>query len=184
MTVQNLRINVSFFVTLALVCVDRIGPLKILLIPAANLHAKYAEVEGHSVQKLLSGDTVRYTHTTYCNTWTTKVGLQCGRWQTVLCRRIYIAKYLYTLAFSAEHLVDNRRNWFNKRYGETDNYLSYVSLILFVRLGLQENSWLRRWAKYTKLCMVWQPNILNNCYELSGGYAPPNDPAPIYRTTV
>jgi len=21
--------------------------------------------------------------------------------------------------------------------------------------------------------MVWQPNILNNCYELSGGYAPP-----------
>ena len=36
----------------------------------------------------------------------------------------------------------------------------------------QENSWLRRWAKYTKLCMVWQPNILINCYELSGGYAP------------
>jgi len=26
--------------------------------------------------------------------------------------------------------------------------------------------------------MVWQPNILNNCYELSGGYAgaPPNHP--------
>jgi len=21
--------------------------------------------------------------------------------------------------------------------------------------------------------MVWQPNILNNCYELAGGYAPP-----------
>ena len=40
----------------------------------------------------------------------------------------------------------------------------------------QENSWLRRWAKYTKLCMVWQPNILINCYELSGGYAPPNHP--------
>jgi len=40
-------------------------------------------------------------------------------------------------------------------------------------LGSQENSWLRRWAKYTKLCMIWQPNILNNCNELSGGYAPP-----------
>jgi len=26
----------------------------------------------------------------------------------------------------------------------------------------QENSWLRRWAKYTKLRMVCQPNILNN----------------------
>jgi len=24
--------------------------------------------------------------------------------------------------------------------------------------------------------MVWQPNILNNCYELSGGYALPNHP--------
>jgi len=24
--------------------------------------------------------------------------------------------------------------------------------------------------------MVWQPNILNNCYELSGGYAPLNNP--------
>jgi len=24
--------------------------------------------------------------------------------------------------------------------------------------------------------MVWQPNILTNCYELSGGYAPPNHP--------
>jgi len=24
--------------------------------------------------------------------------------------------------------------------------------------------------------MVWQPNILNNCYELSGGYAPPEPP--------
>jgi len=24
--------------------------------------------------------------------------------------------------------------------------------------------------------MVWQPNILNNCYELSGGYAPSNHP--------
>jgi len=44
------------------------------------------------------------------------------------------------------------------------------------KLGSQENSWLRRWAKYTKLCMVWQPNIINNCYELSGGYAPPNHP--------
>ena len=43
-------------------------------------------------------------------------------------------------------------------------------------LDSQENSWLRRWAKYTKLCMVWQPNILNICYELSGGYAPPNNP--------
>jgi len=41
------------------------------------------------------------------------------------------------------------------------------------KLGSQENSWLRRWAKYTKLCMVWHPNILNNCYELSGGYPPP-----------
>jgi len=40
------------------------------------------------------------------------------------------------------------------------------------KLGSQKNSWLRRWAKYTKLCMVWQPNILNNCYELSGGCAP------------
>ena len=40
------------------------------------------------------------------------------------------------------------------------------------KLGSQKNSWLRRWAKCTKLCMVWQPNILNNCYELSGGYAP------------
>ena len=36
----------------------------------------------------------------------------------------------------------------------------------------KKNSWPRRWAKYTKLCMVWQPNILNNCYELSGGCAP------------
>ena len=44
------------------------------------------------------------------------------------------------------------------------------------KLGIQENSWLRHLAKYTKLCMVWQPNILNNCYELSGGYAPPNHP--------
>jgi len=44
------------------------------------------------------------------------------------------------------------------------------------KLGSQENSWLRRWAKYTKLCMVWQPNILNNCYELSGGCAPPKPP--------
>jgi len=33
------------------------------------------------------------------------------------------------------------------------------------KLGSQENSWLHRWAKYTKLCIVWQPNILNNCYE-------------------
>jgi len=24
--------------------------------------------------------------------------------------------------------------------------------------------------------MVWQPNILSNCYELSGGYAPPEPP--------
>jgi len=24
--------------------------------------------------------------------------------------------------------------------------------------------------------MVWQPNILNNCYELSGSYAPPGPP--------
>ena len=24
--------------------------------------------------------------------------------------------------------------------------------------------------------MVWQANILNNCYELSGGYAPANHP--------
>jgi len=24
--------------------------------------------------------------------------------------------------------------------------------------------------------MVWQANILNNCYELSGGYAPPEPP--------
>jgi len=24
--------------------------------------------------------------------------------------------------------------------------------------------------------MVWQPNILNNCYELSGGYASPEPP--------
>jgi len=40
------------------------------------------------------------------------------------------------------------------------------------KLGSQENSWLCRWVKYTKLCMVWQPNILNNCYELSGGYVP------------
>jgi len=24
--------------------------------------------------------------------------------------------------------------------------------------------------------MVWQPNILNNCYELSGGCAPSNHP--------
>jgi len=24
--------------------------------------------------------------------------------------------------------------------------------------------------------MVWQSNILNNCYELSGGYAPPEPP--------
>jgi len=39
------------------------------------------------------------------------------------------------------------------------------------KLGSQENSWLRRWAKYTKLCMVRHPN---NCYDLSGGYAPPN----------
>jgi len=38
------------------------------------------------------------------------------------------------------------------------------------KLGSQENSRLRR---CTKLCMIWQPNILNNCYELSGGYAPP-----------
>jgi len=44
------------------------------------------------------------------------------------------------------------------------------------KLGSQENSWLRRWAKYTKLCMVWQPDILNNCYELSGGCAPLNHP--------
>ena len=41
-----------------------------------------------------------------------------------------------------------------------------------LKLGSQENSWLRRWAKYTKLFMIWQPNILNNCYELSGGYVP------------
>ena len=34
----------------------------------------------------------------------------------------------------------------------------------------------RRWAKYTNLCMVWQQNILNNCYELSGGCAPPEPP--------
>ena len=40
------------------------------------------------------------------------------------------------------------------------------------KLGSQENSWLRRLANYTKLCIVLQPNILNNCYELSGGYAP------------
>ena len=44
------------------------------------------------------------------------------------------------------------------------------------KLGSQENSWLRRWAKYRKLCMVWQPNILNNCYKLSGGYALPEPP--------
>jgi len=25
--------------------------------------------------------------------------------------------------------------------------------------------------------MVWQPNILNNCYELSGGYPTPNHPS-------
>jgi len=31
-------------------------------------------------------------------------------------------------------------------------------------------------SKYIKLCMVWQPNILNNCYELSGGYAPSEPP--------
>jgi len=24
--------------------------------------------------------------------------------------------------------------------------------------------------------MVWQPNILNNCYQFSGGYAPPEPP--------
>ena len=41
-----------------------------------------------------------------------------------------------------------------------------------LKLGSQEISWVRRWATYTKLCMVWQPNILNNCYEFSGGYAP------------
>ena len=44
------------------------------------------------------------------------------------------------------------------------------------KLGSQENSWLRPRAKYTKLCMVWQPNVLNNCYELSGSYAPPEPP--------
>jgi len=44
------------------------------------------------------------------------------------------------------------------------------------KLGSQENSWLRRWAKYTKLCMVLQSNILNNCYELSRGYMPPEPP--------
>jgi len=29
------------------------------------------------------------------------------------------------------------------------------------KLGSQENSWLRRWAKYTKLCVVWR--IKENC---------------------
>jgi len=38
--------------------------------------------------------------------------------------------------------------------------------------------------------MVWQPNILNNCYELSGGYAPPEPrtrgsaPGPRWGTSV
>ena len=40
------------------------------------------------------------------------------------------------------------------------------------KIGFTRKFLLRRWAKYTKLCMVWQPNILNNCYELSGSYAP------------
>ena len=39
------------------------------------------------------------------------------------------------------------------------------------RLASQENSWLRRWAKYTKLCMVWLPNTFDNWCELSRGCA-------------
>ena len=34
---------------------------------------------------------------------------------------------------------------------------------------------------------IWQPNILNNCYGLSGGYAPPNHPPgalPLWGTSV
>ena len=47
------------------------------------------------------------------------------------------------------------------------------------KLGSQENSWLRRWSKYTKLCMVWQPNILSNCYELCPPpYHPPGTSVP------
>jgi len=57
------------------------------------------------------------------------------------------------------------------------------------KLGSQKNSWLCRWAKYTKLCMVWQPNILNNCYELSGGCTPEpptrgSAPGPRWGTSV
>jgi len=94
--------------------------------------------------------------------------------------------------FANKSRVRNRQSWFGQCSPQKHTALLFHSGFSLTqwrsqgggakgtppppKLGSQENSWLRRWAKYTKLCMVSQPNILNNCYELSGGYAPPEPP--------